>query len=503
MPWFRETCKQLFSPWIPELPPPSIVPKEKHLRSAIRKASATEAVPRFPIKPPEIPAGVVPEGSKAAIAMDGMECNPSLYAFANTFGSGMIEGFPGYPYLSVLALRAEYRAFASSLSTELTREWIALSSSETAGAGTKKKVTEITQEITRLGLQQVIQRVAEHDCYFGRGQILIDLKGHNRALPLILDKRTIKLKSLNAVKAVEPIWTTPSAYNASDPAAPDFYKPSKWFMLGQQIHASRLLTVITRPVPDIYKPAFNFSGMSMSQLAEPYVNNWLRTRQAVSDLINNFSTTAIATSMAQVLQGGEGSDADGTDLIARADLFTALRSNKGVMLIDKETEEIVQVNTPLSGLSELQAQAQEHMCSVSRMPAIVLTGISPTGLNASSEGEIRVFYDWVMAMLEANYRDPIDTIIKIIQLSLYGEIDKDILFTFNPLYQMTPKELSDIRKADAETAGTLIDRAVIAPQEERERLARDPNSGYQGLDVDAEIEAPNAEEEGDKDEDKE
>ena len=257
-------------------------------------------------------------------------------------------------------------------------------------------------------------------------------------------------------------------------------------MLGQEVHASRLMTVVTRPLPDILKPAFNFAGMSLSQLAEPYVDNWLRTRQSVADLINNFSITVLATAMDQVLQG----DDDGTDLFARADLFTATRSNRGLMLLDKEREELVQVNTPLSGLHELQAQSQEHMCSVSRMPAIVLTGISPSGLNASSDGEIRIFYDWVAAQQEAFWREPLETILKCVQLSLFGEIDPDIGLAFIPLYQMTPKEESEIRAADGVTDCAYVAAGIIDPSEVRERLARDPNSGYQGLDTDAVIVPP-------------
>jgi hypothetical protein len=285
---------------------------------------------------------------------------------------------------------------------------------------------------------------------------------------------------------VEAVWTTPAGYNALDPAAPDFYKPSKWFMLGQEVHASRLLTVVTRQLPDILKPAFNFAGMSLSQLAEPYVDNWLRTRQSVSDLLNNFSITALATSMDQVLQG----DDDGADLFARAELFTATRSNKGLMLLDKDREELVQINTPLSGLHELQAQSQEHMCSVSRMPAIILTGISPSGLNASSDGEIRIFYDWVASQQETHWREPLEVILKAVQLSLFGEIDPDIDFTFVPLYQMTPKELAEIRLSDSQAATAYIAAGVIYPSAERERLARAPDSGDQGLDTTVELVPP-------------
>jgi len=435
----------------------------------------------YPIQPPKLAPGVVPVGASAPVL--AMDYNP--YTFASEAYPG--GGFPGFQYLAQLATRAEYRAFASTLSTEVTREWIKFTSKQDDAGDTAEKIKQIEEEFKRLNIRGVIQRAVEHDCYFGRGQIFLDIQNGDRKTPLILDPRTVKKGSLNSVSTVEAVWTTPSGYNALDPAAPDFYKPHGWFMLGQQVHSSRLMTVATRQLPDILKPAFNFAGMSLSQLAEPYVDNWLRTRQSVADLINNFSITVLSTAMDQVLQGND----DGTDLFARADLFTATRSNRGLMLLDKEREELVQVNTPLSGLHELQAQSQEHMCSVSRTPAVVLTGISPSGLNASSEGEIRVFYDWIAAQQEAFWREPIETIMKVVQLSLFGEIDPDIGFDFVPLYQMTPKELAEIRQTDGATDCAYIAAGVIDPSEVRDKLAKSPDSGYNGLDTDIEIVPPN------------
>ncbi len=469
--------------------------KSKGLATAsIRAGDRDEARTRWPIKPPHLFPGVVPKGKKAQVAMDDGPYNyANNYALmaGSMYSYGDIGGFPGYPYLMMLTLRAEYRNMASALATELTREWITLNSSETAGDQTNKKVTEITKELARLGVQQTIRLAAEQDAFYGSGQILIDLKDHDVSMPLILDPRTIKKGSLENFRVVEPIWTTPLMYNALDPSEPDFYKPTAWWVMGQHWHASRMLVIITRWVPDILKPAFNFSGISLSQLAEPYVNNWLRARQSVSDLINNFSIIVLKTAMDQMLTSG---DSDGTDLFNRIKLFTATRSNKGVMALDKEREELEQLSVPIGGLSELQAQAQEQMCSVSRMPAIVLTGISPAGLNASSEGEIRIWYDWIAAQQEAYYRAPIETILKVMQISMYGEIDPDITFEFNPLFQMSAKDLAEIKVNDSIRAGNYIDRGVLDAQEERERLARDPESGYQGIDVERPI-TPPAEEE--------
>ena len=428
---------------------------------------------KYPLCAPKIPAGVVPKGGVAPVL--AMDYNASSY-----FDNQIYSGFPGFSYLAQLATRPEYRAMASTYSTETTRKWIKFTSKQSDGKDSSEKIKLIEKEFKRLGIKEVIQLIAEHDCLFGRGQIFIKIKNNEDKNPLILDPRTIPVGSLERVCAVEAMWTTPSSYNAIDPSAPDFYKPSSWFMLGREVHASRLLTVVTRKLPDMLKPAFNFAGISLSQLAEPYVDNWLRTRQSVSDLINNFSITCLATAMDQLLQPTEGGD----DLFARADLFTATRSNRGIMLLDKEREELQQINTPLSGLHELQAQAQEHMCSTSKIPAIILTGISPSGLNASSEGEIRIFYDWINAGQEAFYREPIEIILKIVQLSLFGEIDHDIGFSFVPLYQMTPEQEADIKLKNSQTDTNYVQSGVLDPSEIRDRLAKSEDSGYLGIDVD-------------------
>lgn len=451
-------------------------------RALAASAGATIEPYQYPIKPPSIVPGVLPAGVKDA-PVCAMDSNPAYTPWFQQQASG--AGFPGFQYLSQLATRAEYRALASTMSTELTREWITFTSKQDDGSQDNEKIKRIEEEFRKLNVRGVFQQAAEMDCYFGRGQIFVNIDRADNTKPLILHPSTVRKGSLKGIASVEAVWTTPDAYNAQDPAAPDFYKPTAWFMLGQQVHSSRLLTVVTRALPDILKPAYNFAGMSLSQLAEPYVDNWLRTRQSVADLINNFSITVLKTSMAQVLQG----DDDGQSIFDRADLFTLTRSNKALMLLDKEEEELQQLNVPLSGLHELQAQAQEHMCSVSRIPAMILTGISPSGLNASSEGEIRVFYDWIAAQQEAFWRDPLTLILEVVQLSLFGEINPDIDFVWNPLYQMTPEQLSAIRFQNMQTDTGYITAAVLAPEDVQARLAKDENSGYVGIEV-AEVTLP-------------
>jgi hypothetical protein len=54
-------------------------------------------------------------------------------------------------------------------------------------------------------------------------------------------------------------------YNAINPLKGDWYNPQTWYVMGQEIHGSRLPTFIGHPVPDMLKPAYSFGGLSLSR----------------------------------------------------------------------------------------------------------------------------------------------------------------------------------------------------------------------------------------------
>ncbi len=439
---------------------------------------------------PQLPPGVLPPDVKtnpkygAYVAQDS--AIDGFIRYANEAFCGL--GFPGYPYLSELSQRSEYRAATETTAREMTRKWIRFTS--TGDGENEDKLAELRAAFDKHKVQDVFRLASMHDGFFGRGQIYIKIKGQDsdeaRANPLVIDKRTIEKGSLLGFKNIEPLWTTPNAYNSIDPARDDFFVPTSWFVIGKLTHATRLLTFIAREVPDMLKPAYNFGGLSMTQLMEPYVDAWLRTRSSISDLLHSFSISGLATDMSTIL----ADSASGDQLFLRAELFNKIRDNRGLMITNKDSEEFFQFNTPLSGLSELQAQSQEQMASPSHTPLVKLLGVTPSGLNANSDGEIQVYYDFLHAEQEAQYRHHLTAVMQIIELDLWGEIDDAIGFEFEPLEAMTEKELAEIRKSDADAAVAYINAGVLAPEEERTRLAADENSGYNDLNPDELPEPP-------------
>ncbi len=328
-----------------------------------------------PFKLPAVPPGVVPDGMPT-MAMDNAitqtndwstNQNNTAVAFYGglAYASAYQEGlaFPGYAFLAELAQRPEYRRMSETLAMEMTRKWIELQS---AGDVDKTaQIKELNDELDRLCARDAFRKCVELDGFFGRSHLYIDTGDTNDRIELKHDigngrNKTSEIKiqpgMLKRLKPVEPVWTYPTNYDSIDPLTESWYEPNTWFVMGKEVHKSRLLKFVGREVPDLLKPAYSFGGLSMSQMAMPYVNNWLRTRQSVADIIHAFSVFLLKTDLSESLMQG------GQQLFDRAEFFNALRDNKGLMLIDKDAEDFMNVSAPLGSLDALQAQVMEHMC---------------------------------------------------------------------------------------------------------------------------------------------
>ncbi len=364
--------------------------KVSHEAVAMARASGTKLKALKPWTVPVPMPGVLPANEPATIAQDW----GGLYEQAGAYGLGSLQGeglaWLGYPYLAELAQRPEYRRISETLAREMTRQWVKLTAKGEEDKSDKLAVLDAA--MTKFRVQEAFRRGAELDGFFGRGQVYIDTGATNNpdelATPLTVDPRKIRTGGLKGLKVIEPVWTYASGYDTANPLSEHFYRPQAWFVMGKKLHRSRLLTFIGRELPDLLKPAYGFSGLSMSQMARPYVDNWIRTRQSVSDLLHSFSVSGIKTDMEAVLAGGGGQD-----MLNRIEMFNAYRDNGGMMLLNQATEEFFNVATPLGTLDHLQAQAQEQMASVSGIPLVKLLGITPSGLNACLPGDTMIATD--------------------------------------------------------------------------------------------------------------
>lgn len=457
-----------------------------------RAVQATAAGPpaRVEYKLPERLPGVwpakLPTGDALTLAMDSGYTEPLAMDSGGMpaswgFGQGLAGGpglaFLGFPFLAELQQITEYRTPPEALSTEMTRRWARLTNLG-KDEGKKDKIKEIEMRITELKVPEVFRAAALKTEQFGRAHVAINIKGQDGDVARQLPLTEIKKGTLLGFTCIEPYWMTPYSWNATHPSRPDFYKPQSWFELGKKTHHTRYCTFIFREVPDLLKPAYDFAGISMTQLMLPYVNRWLRTAKSVNDLINIFSIVTLHTDLQSLLQDPE-------KFVKRLQVFTQTRDNRGLMAIQKEKEDLTMNTVPLSSLDKLQAQAQEHMATPARMTLIDYFGITPAGLNASAEPEIKARNKYVAGMQTLGLSPHFKRVLDFVQMDLYGEVDDEIGFEWVSLDEPTGKDLADIRKANTERDGMLIEKNVISSDEARDNLRNDPEGGYTNLEGDA------------------
>jgi phage-related protein (TIGR01555 family) len=435
------------------------------------------------------PPVVTKKLSKNQLAMDASISDTLGWASQSYFETSRAEGlvFLGYAELSSMAQRGEYRRIVERTAQEMTRKWITFETVGDDDTGAAERIEQIEEEMKTLGVRAAFQEAAEHDGYFGRGHIFLDFGDSDDPNELKMpigngldDTSRQKVSPnhrLRRIKCVEAIWTYPLEYNTLDPLASDWYRPKIWKVMSKDVHASRLLTFVGREVPDMLKPAYSFGGLSLTQMAKPYVDNWLRTRQNVSDVVASFTQFVLETGTDEAMA------MNATQLFERADFFNTMRDNRGLLIIDKESEGFQNVSAPLGTLDRLQAQSQEQMAAICGLPLVVLLGIQPAGLNATSEGELETFAAWISAQQEALFRTNLERIIGFIQLSLFGDIDPSITFKFNSIRELNMKEAAELRKTNAEVGKTLIEAGVLSVGEERQRIAADKESGYESIQV--------------------
>jgi hypothetical protein len=482
-----------------------------------------------PFKLPWFPKIATPAEPRHQMAMDDMPVFADAGNQWLTGGGFAAEGlvFLGYPYLAELAQRPEYRTMAETIADDATREWISFDvvgdekterenrnkdpegyeerqqdpdemKKRVKASGKEDRVKMLVDDQERLEVRDRFYWASTFDAYMGRSHLYLQIgdvdfdQVQGEMAASIGDSRdstsrakVTKDTPLKYIKTVEPVWTYPMAYNAQNPLAPDWYNPQQWYVMGRQINISRLQTFVTRPVPDMLKPAYAFGGLPLSQIAKPYVDIWLDTRQSVADLIKSFSVMVLQTDLATQTAPGNA-----TALLARALLFNMMRDNQGLFLLNKNSEDFKNVSAPISGLHELQAQSQEHMLSVSRLPAVKFTGIQPAGLNASSDGEIKVYDDTIKAYEKRSFDPNLTRIVNFQMLSLFGEVDPEITHRWNALRQLTDSEKAEQKKKEADWYDVLVNMGAFSPAEVRAVVINDPESPFAGLDPDDVPEPP-------------
>lgn len=395
----------------------------------------------------------------------------SLTQHAYDMGEYPMTSFIGYGALQQIAQNGMIRACIQTVSDDICREWIEVTGSDDTDPDLLKKIQDLQE--TKYKLRSIFRDAATLTGYMGGCFIYIDTgcEESERRFPLLLEDWSQEFANGANVKfvVVDPINVTPGQYNAVDPMREDYMRPRTWWVLGKEVHASRLIPLVDNPPPVLLRPAYNFLGIPQAQILWDYVLHWNQCRVYTADLLRKVSLLVFQTDTDSIF--GEAGGLQDFDL--RMQALQRYRDNNSVFVCDKMDEGVSNVQTSITGCTDVVRQSLEMIAAINRTPAVKLLGISPSGFNATGDSDLTNYNDYIKSKQEIR-RDAILKCLRAIQLAELGSVDESISFVFKEMDAEDDRSMADTASVRVNSLATLIDRNAISAEEMRIAAKNDP-----------------------------
>lgn len=331
----------------------------------------------------------------------------------------------------------------------------------------KDNIEKIEAEETRLKMWEAIKQARILGRLYGGGAIIVGGPG-NPDEPLLPSQVT--RGGLKYLLPVSRYDLRPIGLDV-DLASPWFGEPMRWELQltnqgrrGQvrypQIHPSRVVRFFGNKVPASRlsrNEEDKFWSDSVLQVVKDAITHAAAAQQGIAGLIQEAKLDVVRIpSLMEHL-----STADYTSRLTQRFMYaSAAKSSQNTLILDSEEQwERKQINfTQLPDILKLYLQIASGASSI---PATLMVGLSPQGLNATGETEERVYYDRVKSEQKSELSPAIANLDEMVKRSALGKSPRDIHYVWAPLWQMSEKEAAAVSKIRADTIRTIAETNLI------------------------------------------
>jgi uncharacterized protein len=326
---------------------------------------------------------------------------------------------------------------------------------------------KIADALARWEVSTLLREADTWGRLYGSGYILIGARGlMNQPLGDLPPGGLLYLEALEREDL-----TVHSRYR--DPRKKDFGKPEFYriqrpesggqFKInpGELIHESRLIHFGGVTTPRRIK--IHNDGHDLGVLQRPY--EILRdTNSAWSNVMILFQDLSQAVfkvkGLIEMIANGQKNA-----LQDRMEIVNMARSVARAVMVDAELEDFSHVGAAnVTGVDQLLTRVFQRLAAAADMPVTVLLGISPAGLNATGESDIRQWYDQIQTHQTEILTPRAVRLIKIVLQHEGITLDGDPSITWPSLWQFSPMEEADHRMKIAASDKTYIDAGVVQPE---------------------------------------
>lgn len=338
---------------------------------------------------------------------------------------------------------------------EIDKEQVNLLRQADIDYGIERNLTEMVRFTNIFGIRVAVFKVDSEDPLYYEKPFNID---------------GVTKGSYQGISQVDPYWMTPllTTGSTSDPSAIHFYDPEYWVINGKKYHRSHL--IISRgPQPaDILKPTYIFGGVSLVQRILERVYAAERTANEAPLLSLSKRTTAIHVDLAKAV-------ANEKMFVDKIQFWAKYRDNYAVKVLGKD-ESVEQFDTSLADLDSVIMNQYQLVAAIAKTPATKLLGTSPKGFNATGEFETVSYHEHLESIQRHEYLPMLNRHYELLLKSEGIELRVDVVF--NPVGSTSAEQRANMNKIKAETDAANVTTGAVSPEEVRNRLRQDKQSGY-------------------------
>jgi len=337
------------------------------------------------------------------------------------------------------------------------------------GAQDQSQLESLDLEMKSFGINHKITYAEVFSRLYGGAALLILVNdGLNPWDPLDYSK----IQSIENIVTVDRYELVNSGIVDMNVKSEDFAQPQYYTlasidpkMSGLKIHNSRVIRFDGVQLSRRRMANFQYWGQSVINRVYNVIRDYESTNSAIASLIQDFNIMVFKIAeLAAVISGSK----EGQRLLqSRLDMAAQMGSLLNALIIRPE-EEIEFKARNISGVDGIVDRITDRLIVAARIPRLLLLGQGKGGLGTNNDNEVRMFYDQIKSYQNNVLESKIRKVVNVFMASKTGPFAGNIKkfeICFNPLWQMTEKEQSEVYANMANADNGYIMNGVLSPDE--------------------------------------
>lgn len=290
------------------------------------------------------------------------------------------------------------------------------------------QIEKIEAEEQRLGVRGKVRVALGRARLFGGAAIYIGTNDKDLSQPF--DAERVGAGDIKYLSVISKSRISPQDMNM-DPTSEFFEQPAYYTINNLTIHPSRLIRFVGAPVID---PAMNFptfDGWGESVLL-PLWDAIRRFDSSFANVNSMLFEANIDVFGVENLLTSASNVAFQKKLIER---FSLVAANKGVngSILKDASETFERKAMSFGGIAEILDRFMQETSGAADIPATRLLGMSPGGLNASGESDLRNYYDRISSEQTLTLDPTLERFNEALIRSALGTRPGEIYYEWSPL----------------------------------------------------------------------